>query len=749
MNQRHGPWISLATTVLGAAFFSLIYGEQISAQLSAPTSVVTNREHAVLVNGSYDVDIENCLDHNLPLSLLEIATNGIIVNDHWDTWPDGNRIDNAGRVYGQLTDFAGLYYGISSRFDTIDVTIHNFGDGGDWEAQPKLYILKVNYDTGGARPELHPYWEEVTGFTEMTGHVFNPIATGPAEQTMSFDLTGIPALNRTGYGWALGGVDGTVLTGTNLYNFIAISELYATGQSGLAAPAAPSIAPLTAVNVMSNIYNAPHIDYLYHGYNNRGASWQIATNGVISSNATARADDFVDMFDTCCDTNGEVTDFAGLYYGAPHQFDTITVDTYATGTHNDGGTWEEEPKLYILRVNYDTNMTRPEVHPYWEEVTGATVTRNPDGYDIYSTPGGVRITFDLSGVPAAQRRGYAWAVGGADGTQANPGPHQNFIHITELQATGSAVSPADVPSLPKPSGTNLVSINVLSNNYSLTRISGVNHESSRGAAYEIATNGIIESTPDQDEWETTPQRYDDSIPIGDTSDATDFAGLYYCHASIFDTVTAHTYSSDLAPAGGEWSAEPKLYLLKNDVDTNQTRPEEDTVNWQEVTGAVLTYDGILEEYCYSNGYNFFSFDLTGLSTETRTGYGWAIGGVNGTKTYNGIGNFIAITELEATGTVIELAPTENADFNGDNIVDGSDFLIWQVGLGMTGQTNNSNGDADGDGVVNGADLAIWKTQFGAAPPPGTAAAAIPEPATGLLFVVMAIGLAALRRRGTA
>ncbi|MBN1854251.1 MAG: hypothetical protein JW829_16095, partial [Pirellulales bacterium] len=42
---------------------------------------------------------------------------------------------------------------------------------------------------------------------------------------------------------------------------------------------------------------------------------------------------------------------------------------------------------------------------------------------------------------------------------------------------------------------------------------------------------------------------------------------------------------------------------------------------------------------------------------------------------------------------------DNADFNGDKIVDGNDFLIWQIGLGLTGQTNNDNGDANGDGTV--------------------------------------------------
>lgn len=92
------------------------------------------------------------------------------------------------------------------------------------------------------------------------------------------------------------------------------------------------------------------------------------------------------------------------------------------------------------------------------------------------------------------------------------------------------------------------------------------------------------------------------------------------------------------------------------------------------------------------------------------------------------------------------APANNADFNGDNIVDGADFLIWQRGLG-TG-SSLATGDADGNGVVNDLDLGIWKTQYGTDPTPATAAVgAVPEPATfALAGLAMVAGLAAARRR---
>lgn len=92
------------------------------------------------------------------------------------------------------------------------------------------------------------------------------------------------------------------------------------------------------------------------------------------------------------------------------------------------------------------------------------------------------------------------------------------------------------------------------------------------------------------------------------------------------------------------------------------------------------------------------------------------------------------------------APANNADFNGDNIVDGADFLIWQRGFG----TGNSlaSGDANGDLVVDGLDLDVFKTQFGTDPTPAVAAVgAIPEPTTlALAGLAMVAGLAAVRRR---
>lgn len=86
----------------------------------------------------------------------------------------------------------------------------------------------------------------------------------------------------------------------------------------------------------------------------------------------------------------------------------------------------------------------------------------------------------------------------------------------------------------------------------------------------------------------------------------------------------------------------------------------------------------------------------------------------------------------------------DADFDGDGDIDGSDFLIWQQGFGLAGQTDNSNGDADGNGVVDGLDVTAWETQYGTSPLIAVSAV-VPEPTTGTLLA-LALATSALSFR---
>jgi hypothetical protein len=89
--------------------------------------------------------------------------------------------------------------------------------------------------------------------------------------------------------------------------------------------------------------------------------------------------------------------------------------------------------------------------------------------------------------------------------------------------------------------------------------------------------------------------------------------------------------------------------------------------------------------------------------------------------------------LNLSGIVQAPVFTTTGDFNGDGIVDGADYLVWQNHAGATGTT--STGDANGDGFVNAADLAVWTGQFGT--DGGGAVQSVPEPS-----IVCFIGLPA-------
>lgn len=90
------------------------------------------------------------------------------------------------------------------------------------------------------------------------------------------------------------------------------------------------------------------------------------------------------------------------------------------------------------------------------------------------------------------------------------------------------------------------------------------------------------------------------------------------------------------------------------------------------------------------------------------------------------------TPLEAT--------SQAGDFNGDGVVDASDYTLWRDSLGSRGE--GLRADGDGDGVVGAGDFELWASNFGAvATGRGELAPAVatPEPAALLLFT---LGIAA-------
>jgi hypothetical protein len=144
-------------------------------------------------------------------------------------------------------------------------------------------------------------------------------------------------------------------------------------------------------------------------------------------------------------------------------------------------------------------------------------------------------------------------------------------------------------------------------------------------------------------------------------------------------------------------------------------------------------------------------DYTEGSTVTATfggtTYNWKIT-YTGNITWSDAANSV-VQNITGPGTGIDVVlmglssvVSSNADFDGNGLVDGNDFLRWQRNQGGAG--NNSQGDANGDGQVNGADLIIWKGKFGG-PPATAAASAVPEPGS-LVIALGTLLVAGMSRR---
>ena len=54
-----------------------------------------------------------------------------------------------------------------------------------------------------------------------------------------------------------------------------------------------------------------------------------------------------------------------------------------------------------------------------------------------------------------------------------------------------------------------------------------------------------------------------------------------------------------------------------------------------------------------------------------------------------------------------LPPVNDADLNGDGIVNDADLAIWRARFGLMGL-----GDVNGDGIVDAADYTIIRDHFG-------------------------------------
>jgi hypothetical protein len=90
-----------------------------------------------------------------------------------------------------------------------------------------------------------------------------------------------------------------------------------------------------------------------------------------------------------------------------------------------------------------------------------------------------------------------------------------------------------------------------------------------------------------------------------------------------------------------------------------------------------------------------------------------------------------------------LEPT--GDYNGNHIVDATDYTIWRDTLGsMTDLRANGDDTGLSAGVIDNADYDYWKARFGDMVPGSASASLVPEPASVVLVAVAAWFLSAIR-----
>jgi hypothetical protein len=330
------------------------------------------------------------------------------------------------------------------------------------------------------------------------------------------------------------------------------------------------------------------------------------------------------------------------------------------------------------------------------------------------------MNFDLTGVADAARTGYGWAVGGVDGNQNDTGFY-HFISLTEASAEGvAAAGPITLTAPATPQITNVVS-----NNYNSPNYSGGNFTPVRAEAFVSVTNGIVEHFAGGDGF--------DNWNADAAGVENDFVGLTYNTRVRFDTVTVEL--GNQFDDGGDWESTPKVYILKHPVDTNNVAPETDPANWLELPAVAETTGHVFSPIVVPGDGGTISLDLTALNAAQRTGWGFAVGGVDGNhRESDGAWNFVSFTEVMATGAV-----ALTGDANGDDLVNIFDINLVSSQWGTFGP----EADVNYDGIVNIFDINLISSTWGSG-----AATAVPEPGSLLLTLLglVSLGFAWIRRK---
>jgi probable HAF family extracellular repeat protein len=184
-----------------------------------------------------------------------------------------------------------------------------------------------------------------------------------------------------------------------------------------------------------------------------------------------------------------------------------------------------------------------------------------------------------------------------------------------------------------------------------------------------------------------------SLPWGwatDVNNAGHAVGAAYVDQNTYHAALWRNGATDLAPSGWQWS----MSLAINNTD--------------QVVGYGWDANGRSIPFLWNAG------TLVDLNTLVDAN------GVAGPVTLDVAYDINDAGQIVASGIgpagrqpylLNPVAPPIPGDFNGDGIVNGRDFLIWQQHYPMLSGATRADGDANGDGIVNGKDFLIWQQNY--------------------------------------
>ena len=94
-----------------------------------------------------------------------------------------------------------------------------------------------------------------------------------------------------------------------------------------------------------------------------------------------------------------------------------------------------------------------------------------------------------------------------------------------------------------------------------------------------------------------------------------------------------------------------------------------------------------------------------------------------------------------------VAPT--GDYNGNNVVDAADYVVWRKTLDQSASPAGSGADGNSSGQVEAGDYTYWRERFGNAAGSGLRGSSVPEPTTAFLILATSIFFQQRRRKRVA